>query len=333
MIHGWRRSPALGISDASLSAARLTRSPTQGRKRNTQIVCGLKKKFKPKAKPKSSPALQQEAPAAATPAPRRIDPQTASQYGIKRFKRWVQQNRQAGAIATPVVKQTFRKPRLEADELRLHRERQEEEARKARTQKYRESASFISLYGTQGEKQPPLLLVDGYNVLGKMAGFGCESEDESDIAAAFALDSRERLERRLVEYSHVRQVKVVLVFDAMGGETRRVRRTTNAGDIDVVFTGDSEADTWIMLEVTRLKAVGTPLIIVATSDSDLRSSVSSASFVSSDALLREITKAERQIEKDLREMQYQNMFARTGIAGSARQDVYEQLEQWRSGMN
>lgn len=43
--------------------------------------------------------------------------------------------------------------------------------------------------------------------------------------------------------------QVVLVFDAMGGGRRETVRTTNAGEIDVVFCATQEADNWIIAEV------------------------------------------------------------------------------------
>ena len=46
-----------------------------------------------------------------------------------------------------------------------------------------------------------------------------------------------------------RAFQVVLVFDAMGGGSRTTSRTTNAGEIDVVYCGAEEADSWIVQEV------------------------------------------------------------------------------------
>lgn len=42
------------------------------------------------------------------------------------------------------------------------------------------------------------------------------------------------------------------MFDALGGGSGTVTRTTAKGAIDVVYVGDSEADTWMMLEVSTL---------------------------------------------------------------------------------
>ena len=44
-------------------------------------------------------------------------------------------------------------------------------------------------------------------------------------------------------------MQVVLVFDAIGSGSGTVVRTTAKGAIDVVYVGDADADTFIMLEV------------------------------------------------------------------------------------
>lgn len=81
----------------------------------------------------------------------------------------------------------------------------------------------------QGDKRPPVLLVDGYNLLGKVAGFSSDadsSDDESDaaIAVAFADGPRLALQNRLCEYSHLRQVKV-------GAIARRMEKMQAAADL------------------------------------------------------------------------------------------------------
>lgn len=63
----------------------------------------------------------------------------------------------------------------------------------------------------QGDNRPPVLLVDGYNLLGKLAGYNSEDSDEESeakLSAAFADGPRLALQNRLCEYSHLRQVKV-----------------------------------------------------------------------------------------------------------------------------
>ena len=43
---------------------------------------------------------------------------------------------------------------------------------------------------------------------------------------------------------------MILVFDGMSGPSRRTVRTTNAGQIDVVYAAEQEADSWILTEVS-----------------------------------------------------------------------------------
>ena len=44
--------------------------------------------------------------------------------------------------------------------------------------------------------------------------------------------------------------QVILVFDGMGGPSRRTVCSTNAGRIDVVYAAEQEADSWILTEVS-----------------------------------------------------------------------------------
>ena len=63
----------------------------------------------------------------------------------------------------------------------------------------------------QGNEQPPVLLVDGYNVLMHWQ----KTFPEDEIAQAFLEAARLKLEEDLITYSQRRQVKVVVVYDAM----------------------------------------------------------------------------------------------------------------------
>lgn len=339
MLHGGWARPGLRADSLTAAAASGSLLALTGRSQvSTSVVAGLKKKHKPK--PKQQAAAKQEEVAAqepviAAPAPRI----NTSQFRIKTWKRLLKQRDQAQQQpAGPKVAQSFRKPRVE-DEERLAREAEREAAYQAVRKKKSIAASFASLYGTKGDKRPPVLLVDGYNLLGKVAGFSSDadsSDDENDaaIAAAFADGPRLALQNRLCEYSHLRQVKVVLVFDALGGGSGTVTRTTAKGAIDVVYVGDSEADTWIMLEVSALKAAGTPQVLVATSDRELTDSISGAHIVSCAALLREIVKAEKESVQRLAASQLKPWQERPGIGANVELKnprLYKKLQQLRAG--
>ncbi|XP_021719105.1 uncharacterized protein LOC110686823 [Chenopodium quinoa] len=104
----------------------------------------------------------------------------------------------------------------------------------------------------------PVLLVDGYNVCGYWVKLKKHfSSGRLDIA-------RQKLIDELVQFSLVREVKVVTVFDAMKSGLP-THKETLAG-VDIVFSGDSCADSWIEKEVVALKEDGCPKVWVVTSD-------------------------------------------------------------------
>ncbi|XP_056696290.1 uncharacterized protein [Spinacia oleracea] len=118
----------------------------------------------------------------------------------------------------------------------------------------------LSLYYTSQvvDSVVPVLLVDGYNVCGywvKLKKYFMGGR--LDVA-------RQKLVDELVQFSLVREVKVVAVFDAMlsGLPTHK---ETFAG-VDIVFSGDSCADSWIEKEVVALREDGCPKVWVVTSD-------------------------------------------------------------------
>ncbi|XP_058097503.1 uncharacterized protein LOC131242698 isoform X6 [Magnolia sinica] len=96
-------------------------------------------------------------------------------------------------------------------------------------------------YTNQGlETAVPVLLVDGYNVCGYWPKLKKHfMKGRLDIA-------RQKLIDELITFSVLKEVKVVVVFDAMmsGLPTHK----ENFAGIDVVFSGDSCADAWIEKE-------------------------------------------------------------------------------------
>uniref|UniRef100_A0A9I9DC22 RNA-binding protein containing a PIN domain n=1 Tax=Cucumis melo TaxID=3656 RepID=A0A9I9DC22_CUCME len=126
------------------------------------------------------------------------------------------------------------------------------------TELYRDPT--LALYYTnQGiDNAVPVLLVDGYNVCGYWVKLKKHfMNGRLDVA-------RQKLIDELITFSMLREVKVVVVFDAMlsGLPTHK----ENFAGIDVVYSGESCADTWIETEVVALKEDGCPKVWVVTSD-------------------------------------------------------------------
>ncbi|KAL2652000.1 hypothetical protein R1flu_020128 [Riccia fluitans] len=104
----------------------------------------------------------------------------------------------------------------------------------------------------------PVLLVDGYNMCGywpKLKKYFSRGDLET---------ARQKLLDELVGFSAIKGVKVVVVFDAtMSGLSTRKETFQN---VDVVYTVETCADSWIEKEVGMLLADGCPKVWVVSSD-------------------------------------------------------------------
>ncbi|RVX05804.1 Uncharacterized protein YacP [Vitis vinifera] len=155
----------------------------------------------------------------------------------------------------------------------------------------------VTLYYTnQGiDTAVPVLLVDGYNVCGYWMKLKKHFVNgRLDIA-------RQKLIDELVTFSLLREVKVVVVFDAMmsGLPTHK----ENFAGIDVVYSGESCADAWIEKEVVALREDGCPKVWVVTSDNCQQQAAHGAgAFVwSCKALVSEIKASHKEVERMLQE--------------------------------
>ncbi|KAH9684350.1 YacP-like NYN domain-containing protein [Citrus sinensis] len=114
-------------------------------------------------------------------------------------------------------------------------------------------------YTNQGiDNAVPVLLVDGYNVCGYWPKLKKHFiKGRLDVA-------RLKLIEELVEFSMIREVKVVAVFDAlMSGLPTHKEEFIG---VDVVFSGETCADAWIEKEIEALREDGCPKVWVVTSD-------------------------------------------------------------------
>ncbi|KAK7855888.1 uncharacterized protein CFP56_025988 [Quercus suber] len=158
------------------------------------------------------------------------------------------------------------------------------------------SRRYRTLSTNQGiETAVPVLLVDGYNVCGYWMKLKKHfMNGRLDIA-------RQKLVDELITYSMLREVKVVVVFDAMmsGLPTHK----ENFVGVDIVYSGESCADAWIEKEVAALKEDGCPKVWVVTSDNKQQHAAHGAgAFVwSCKALVSEIKASQREVEMMLQE--------------------------------
>ncbi|XP_062095468.1 uncharacterized protein LOC133801305 isoform X2 [Humulus lupulus] len=203
-------------------------------KYNLFIIMGRSKKF-----PSSSPS-----PKGSEPTPPRITSNV--KQNLQFLKLWKEfQKRKSG---TPKPATSYRKKKVEKEDLPED------------TEYYRDPTTTL-YYTNQGlETAVPVLLVDGYNVCGYWAKLKKYfMNGRLDIA-------RQKLIDELVAFSLLREVKVVVVFDAMMSGLPTHKETFES--VDIVFSSETCADAWIEKEVVALREDGCPRVWVATSDHD-----------------------------------------------------------------
>ncbi|CAM8935144.1 unnamed protein product [Rhodiola kirilowii] len=197
------------------------------------------------------------------------------------LKLWKEFQKRNSGTAKPAT--SYRRKRVEKDDLPED------------VEPYRDPT--MTLYNThQGlEIAVPVLLVDGYNVCGHWVKL-------KKYFMSGRLDvSRQKLIDELVTFSMLREVKVVAVFDAMMSGLP-THKESFAG-VDIIFSGETCADSWIEKEVVALREDGCPKVWVVTSDRCQQDAAHGAgAYVwSSKALVSEIKASQKEVQMMLQE--------------------------------
>ncbi|XP_057987661.1 uncharacterized protein LOC110655183 isoform X5 [Hevea brasiliensis] len=179
-----------------------------------KIVIVMGKSKKPRPPP----------PKGSEPAPPRIT--SNLKQNLQFLKLWKEFQKRKSSTPKPAT--SYRKKKVDNEDLPED------------TELYRDPT--LSLYYTNQviDNTVPVLLVDGYNVCGYWAKLKKHFiNGRLDIA-------RQKLIDELVTFSMLREVKAVVVFDAMmsGLPTHK----ENFAGVDVVYSGESCADAWIERE-------------------------------------------------------------------------------------
>lgn len=185
---------------------------------------------------------------------------------------------------------------------------------------------------------PPVLLVDGYNVLHKWDRTASLMADGNQMDAA-----RDILIEALGVYSHTNGVRVIVAFDAMNGSTTGIDEQILSTGITVAYTGNCEADSFIEAQVDVWLQWRHPYVVVATSDIAQKAVVDSKTgpdkrqivfVVPASGLCKDIEATEKRLEQQLRDLEMRPV-AR-GILGSAvkfkNQSTFSTMQRMRMSM-
>ncbi|XP_010425017.1 PREDICTED: uncharacterized protein LOC104710158 isoform X2 [Camelina sativa] len=186
-------------------------------------------------------------------------------HNLQLLKLWKEFQSRGSGTAKPAT--SYRKKKAEKDELPDDSEL------------YRDPTNTL-YYTNQGllDDAVPVLLVDGYNVCGYWMKLKKHfMNGRLDVA-------RQKLVDELVSFSMVKEVKVVVVFDALmsGLPTHK----EDFAGVDVIFSGETCADSWIEKEVVALREDGCP---------------KGAYIWSSKALVSEIKSMHKEVERMMQE--------------------------------
>jgi uncharacterized protein len=146
----------------------------------------------------------------------------------------------------------------------------------------------------------PMMLVDAYNVVGAWKKL-VKLRNRGDMDGARVL-----LVEEVAEFAGIRGWSCEIVFDAHGNK-ENVKKEEIAG-VDVVFTGNETADTWIERRVFELCEAGERQVWVATNDVAERQFAESkgAHVMSAGLFVQEIKRAKkesREHAEDLRKFE------------------------------
>ncbi|GMH32172.1 hypothetical protein BSKO_00006 [Bryopsis sp. KO-2023] len=200
--------------------------------------------------------------------PPRITQDTAKHFGgvssyIKLVRQKEEEKRKANLSS---IGSSYRRRKRTKSELKNARKKHSEGISRKREPK---RMSFINLYGSDGKQKPPVLLIDGYNLLFKLREIEEERFGELDLEGM-----RDEVEKDLITYSQYHAVKLVVAYDAMGSKgadtLRSMEERREVSGLDILYCFDYDADTGLLMEVDRLLDLGTEYILVVTSDNLVR---------------------------------------------------------------
>lgn len=312
------------------------------------VTCSNAKKNHKRAEKIARKQASQPTPtgAAKTPPPQRITPDSKGNISIKRAKVYVQRRVDRQNPSFRQIQPSYRKTPLTEEE-RLEAQ-QEREAQALSRKQQKAVVTLTKFYGTLGFGSAPVVLVDAHNVLGAIlwarnltraaaqrqlrrkraayaAGLELMPDNVPDMDPVTHQMSREMLQDRLAAYSSATQMRVVVVWDALGGPSPVITREKRHG-IDIVFCGDSEADTFLMKEVAGLKAAGAREVIVVTSDGFLRDCIGAAHVIKASSLIRELDKTDEATNRFMKEQEVQSLLPTGSIGGALNQNTFQQLQ-------
>eukprot|EP00210_Caulerpa_lentillifera_P001618 g1556.t1 len=217
----------------------------------------------------------------------------------------------------------FRKKKKSKEEYAAEKAKREAEDRKNSHDIYQ------TYYGNLDSNKPPMLLIDGYNVL-----FAKNKKEMDRLEDNWLVRARLALEEEIIAFSHGLGKRVVIVYDAVQSPNKDVENVEIVQEqnetLEVMFCMKYEADKGISLLCEQFLKEGTPHITVITSDRGLRQMCSDPPRVhcrNSKMFLEDVHRRNKEFDEELK---LHNMYRnRNSLAGFLSRKHFSELIQIR----
>ncbi|BDA48206.1 hypothetical protein COCOBI_11-4660 [Coccomyxa sp. Obi] len=274
-------------------------STSEGDLQRLIITCAKKAAKKTAA----SEAPSQAGVAPTPPPPRIID---TSRLSLKRQKRFIEERERLARATkqTQLPTRRWRKPKVEADERAAEEELKREAARALKAEQERRRklrrALVDMLQRKMTDKRPPVLLVDGYNVIMKRTNLEAEQYMEPQTLA----EARERLVNDTRDYAFVTGCRAIVVFDAFINPESLVTSREMMAGVEVVYPKGSDADMFIMAEAKLLRMDGAPRVVIVSDDREISAALdytNAMGWMHAEMYLQEMERVGREADRVQRE--------------------------------
>jgi len=251
---------------------------------NLEIVCGNKRNKRQNGKSENSNGA----------SPRRIDKDTIRRAGgLKNAIGLVNANEKLRSSDSRVNQRTNRYRKKKKTPVEIAAEKEQLQLELEQAPQY-----FKNLYGDDMDLNPPVIVVDGYNVLAEMV-----KQNKRRFRGKELLQQRTILETDIRMFSQMTGIRVCIVYDALENPNPdpQFSRQTHLG-IDIVFCQDYEADKGLWVETDRYIEEGTSEITIVTSDNEARENYIRPADVcckSSKMFIRELKSVKKEFHEKL----------------------------------
>eukprot|EP01025_Chloroclados_australasicus_P020649 TRINITY_DN2178_c0_g1_i4.p1 TRINITY_DN2178_c0_g1~~TRINITY_DN2178_c0_g1_i4.p1 ORF type:complete len:344 (-),score=26.50 TRINITY_DN2178_c0_g1_i4:439-1470(-) len=299
---------------------------------NLEVLCSSKKRFSREKygdERKTKVQVDKSSDVEPVRVPGRIDPNSSVPVSKQIQARRIFEQKQKMKLLRNKnpVSTSYRKPSKTPEQIEEEKQKNKEIAKN----KSKGVRQFHSAFHSWQFSKPDILLVDAYNIIHR------HQKLEQVVQDVDLSEARRLCDKLFGEYMHLREMKIILVYDAQEGPPfppYPYKREIQKSGLQVIFTGDTDADSFICQEVKRIVAEEEVRgVFVASSDKDVQiiTRANGGYIVGVEYLLKDVKNAFKQLKRTLQQQEFlvkttQHRGLR-GVCDSAQLSMLQQLRQ------